>query len=119
MMATRNNQYAKGMRAYKKGEYNLAFPILKELAENGHSHAQVAIATMYHLGLGDIKRDEDEALKWYALAASQGNGLASNNYGTILHSRGDQEGAIQWYSKAREQGFFHSPLPLTPVSDKR
>lgn len=118
-MATRNNQYAKGMRAYKKGEYKRAFSILKELAEEGHPHAQVAIATIYHLGLGDLKRDEDEALKWYVLAATQGNGLASNNYGAILHSRGDQEGAIQWYSKAREQGFIHSPLPLTPATDKR
>lgn len=112
-MGSRNSQYAKGMRAYKKGEYKRAFPILKELAEEGQSHAQVAIGTMYHLGLGDLKRDEDEALKWYALAAAQGNGLASNNYGAILHSRGDREGAIQWYLKAREQGFSHSPLPLT------
>lgn len=118
-MATRNNQYAKGMRAYKKGEYKRAFLILMELAEKGHSHAQVAIGTMYQLGLGDLKRDEAEALKWYMLASAQGNGLASNNYGAIVQSRGDREAAIQWYAKAREQGFPHSPLTLERLSDKK
>jgi TPR repeat protein len=106
------------MRAYRARDYKTAYRILKILADEGNPHAQVAIGTMYHLGLGGVVIDEDEAMRWYALASAKGNGLASNNFGSIVESRGDRETATQWYSKARQQGFRHSP-ELSPSAQKK
>jgi TPR repeat protein len=117
-MATQSKQYAKGMRAYRAGDYKTAYGILKVLADGGNSQAQVAIGSMYHLGLGGLAIDEDEAMRWYALASAKGNGLASNNFGSIALSRGDRETAMQWYSKARQQGFRHSPEFSPPAQKK-
>jgi uncharacterized protein len=117
-MTTRSKQYAKGMRAYRAGDYKTACSILKPLADGGHPQAQVAMGTIYHLGLGGVAIDEAEAIRWYALASAKGNGLASNNLGSIALLRGDRETAIQWYSKARQQRFPHSPV-LSPTAQKK
>jgi TPR repeat protein len=115
----RSKQYAKGMRAYRAGDYKTAYSVLKILADGGDPQAQVAIGSMYHLGLGGITIDEDEAMRWYSLASAKGNGLASNNFASIALSRGDRETAMQWYSKARQQGFRHTPGFSPPEAQKK
>lgn len=89
--------------------------MLKYFATKGDQEAQVAIGSICQLGLGGLPIDEDEAVRWYTLASERGNGLASNNLGTIAMSRNDREAAIQWYSKARQQGFRHSPQQTAPM----
>ena len=58
-----------------------------------------------------VELDEERAVEWYSRAAIQGNGVASNNLGTLTFLRGDREKAEKWYNLARSQGFRHSPLP--------
>jgi uncharacterized protein len=116
-MTTRSKEYAKGMRAYRARDYKTAYRILKTLADDGHPQAQVAMGSIYQLGLGGIAIDEDEAMRWYALASAKGNGLASSNFGSIAESRCDRETAMRWYSKARQQGFHHSP-EFSPAQKK-
>jgi TPR repeat protein len=111
-------QYTEGMRAYKASDYNTAYKMLKMLADEGNPHAQVAIGSMYQLGLGGLAIDEDEAMRWYELASEKGNGLASNNFASIALSRGDRETAMRWYSKARQQGFRHTPRLSSPAQKK-
>jgi RHS repeat-associated protein len=113
-MAARRKHYDDAFRAYEAGDYGTAHRMLKQFAMKGDAAAQTALGSIYELGLGDLPIDLDEAVKWYTLASAQGNGVASNNLGTIALLRGDREAAMQWYAKARQQGFAHSPATLAP-----
>ena len=44
-------------------------------AEQGSDHEQRLVGTMYYEGIG-VPQDYSEAVKWYRLAAEQGNALA-------------------------------------------
>ena len=55
-----------------------------------------------------VPKDYDEAVKWYRLAAAQGNALAQNNLG-VMYENGlgvpkDYDEAIKWYRLAAAQG---------------
>jgi TPR repeat protein len=69
------------------GDYARAYRMLRYFAAEGDLEAQVAVGSICQLGLGGLPIDEDEAVRWYTLASEQGNGLASNNLGTIAMSR--------------------------------
>ncbi|MDO9795484.1 SEL1-like repeat protein, partial [Glaesserella parasuis] len=61
----RANQY------YEQQNYQAAFPIFKELAEQGYSAAQFNLGNMYSQGQG-VRQDYHQAVKWYQKAAEQG-----------------------------------------------
>jgi len=55
-----------------------------------------------------VPKNEEEAVKWLAKAAAQGNARAQNNLG-LCYERGvgvvkDEEEAVKWYAKAAAQG---------------
>jgi TPR repeat protein len=60
---------------------------------------------LYYSGEG-VKRDLVEAIKWYRLAAAQGNASALNNIGLAyeygLGVNRDMKQAVKWYVKAAE-----------------
>ena len=62
---------------------------------------------MYTNGRGVLK-DEAEAVKWYRLAAEQGDAAAQFNLGLMYNNgRGvlkDEAEAVRWYRLAAEQG---------------
>src|SRR5512134_1902679 len=60
------------VKAYERGEYKTAYQLLKPLAEQGNSNAQVMLGFMYDQGRG-VPRDYAEMEKWYRRAAKQGN----------------------------------------------
>ena len=60
---------------------------IKELVENGNVDAQYSLGWMYDNGLG-VEKDEREAVKWYRLAAEQGNAGAQNNLNILLERVG-------------------------------
>jgi len=68
---------------------------------------QYNLGAMYEKGEG-VPQDYKEAVKWYQLAAEQGDADAQYNLG-LMHSNGqgisqnDKE-AIKWYRLAAEQG---------------
>ena len=62
---------------------------------------------MYDSGQG-VPQDYAEAVKWYRLAAEQGNAKAQYNLG-VMHDKGqgvpeDYAEAVKWYRLAAEQG---------------
>jgi hypothetical protein len=74
--ATANaGQYANGVLLYNQGDYSGAFKIMLPLAESGYTDAYFYVADMYHRGYG-VKKDRDEAEKWYKKAAAAGNSKA-------------------------------------------
>jgi uncharacterized protein len=109
-MKMRSHDYEKGVRAFRAKNYATAHRLLLRFAEEGDDLAQTMIGAIYQLGLGGLQMDEDEASKWYLLASEKGNGVASNNLGTMALIRGDREQAVRYYQMARKQGFLHSPL---------
>lgn len=110
-MSRQIKKYEKGLQSYKTMDYKRAHDLLIKFAERGDSEAQVVIGTIYQLGLGGLPIDEDRAIKWYLSASAQGNGVASNNLGTLASLKGDRDSATKWYNLARTQGFRHSPSP--------
>jgi hypothetical protein len=69
-------QLAKGEGAMARGDYAGALEILRPLAQDGNTRAQLRLAEMYASGLG-VNRNYNQAYIWYSLAARGGNTAAS------------------------------------------
>jgi uncharacterized protein len=85
---------------------------LRVKAEAGDVQAQVTLGMAYQQGCPGAVHDLDEALKWYHMAADQGNSIAANQIAVFYDPaerfsgiRGrDLTQAIAWYRKAAELG---------------
>ena len=69
-----------GLEAYESGDYAAALRLLGPLAERGDAEAQSRLGVMYAAGRG-VPQDYDAAVKWYRLAAEQGNAKPPHNLG--------------------------------------
>ena len=58
--------------AYDRGDYAQALKIFRQLATKGNAEAQYNLGTIYHEG-NAVTQDYKEAVKWYRLAAAQGD----------------------------------------------
>jgi TPR repeat protein len=98
---------AKGQEAYNSGDYQTAIAEWQPLAESGDAEAQFGMGLLNANGFG-VPLDDNEALKWYLLAAEQEHANARCNI-AVMHANGwgvpqsDAE-AFKWYSLAAEQG---------------
>jgi TPR repeat protein len=98
---------AKGIAAYHRGEYSVAFKELFRPAELGDPVAQFSIALLYYRGQG-VPMNHTEARRWYKLAADQGYGRAQVNL-AIMCAEGeggprDFAEAYKWFTLAAAQG---------------
>lgn len=113
-VAPAHGDFARGYRAYERGDYATAFHQFAKAAKRGHATAQISLGWMYAQGLG-VHRDDRKALYWYRRAADQGHQDAQ----AILSIRrlGDgakgQEGAI---ARAPER---HGQLTRDPINSQR
>ncbi|MDA0221360.1 MAG: tetratricopeptide repeat protein, partial [Proteobacteria bacterium] len=64
--------YQDGVDAYNRGDYATALHEWRPLAEQGNAYAQSILGVMYYEGTG-VPQDYAEAVRWYRLAADQGN----------------------------------------------
>jgi localization factor PodJL len=92
---------------------------LRQSALRGDPEAQVEVAARFAAGRG-VKRDLQQALKWYARAAAQGSAIAQYRLGSF-HERGlgtapDPERARVWYARAAEQGNVNAMHNLAVAS---
>lgn len=82
---------------------------LRRRAESGDAAAQLALGLRNHEGVNGAPPNYAQALKWFALAAAQGNATAQFSLGNLYDKgRGvarDGAEAFSWYRKAAEQGF--------------
>ena len=98
---------SKGIAAYHRGEYSVAFKELYRPAEQGDPVAQFSLALLYYRGQG-VPMDHAEARRWYKLAADQGYGRAQVNL-AIMCAEGeggprDFVEAYKWFTLAAAQG---------------
>jgi TPR repeat protein/transglutaminase-like putative cysteine protease len=110
--------YNLGIKAFDKGNYELALTWLKPLAEQGHPGAQSYVGSMYEHAYG-VALDHREAARWYLLAAAQGDAYSQMSLGEIyekgLGVARDDRRAAEWYAKAADLGDRHAQLCLATM----
>jgi len=107
--------YEKGFDAYSEGNYATALAEWQPLAEQGDAKGQFGLGLLYANGWG-VDLDDDQAMKWYGLAAEQNHGEAAYNLGVMCANgwgvpQNDEE-AFRWYSLAAENGFTTAQTSL-------
>ena len=70
------------LAAINRGDYGTARRLIFPLADQGDAHAQNNLGNMYLFGQG-VPMDYAEAMKWYRLAADQGNAAAQTALGLL------------------------------------
>ncbi|MCV6588359.1 MAG: sel1 repeat family protein [Marinobacterium sp.] len=99
------------LRRLKNREYLVELKTVEPGAQNGSATDQNRLGEMYEFGQG-VKRNPQEAFRWYQTAARQGlvsaqhNLARSYNFGTGVAQ--DFGTAEQWYLKAADQGYTQS-----------
>lgn len=104
-----------GRAAYQAGDYEKALAILRPLAEQGNSQAQVTLGIMYDYGQG-VKQDDKEAMKWYIKAAEQGIPVVQHDVG-VKYFQGmgveqDYKEAAKWWEMSANAGLADSEFNL-------
>jgi TPR repeat protein len=99
--------FAAGVAAYDKGDYDSALKEWLPLAEEGDPAAQRNLGHMYRKGLG-VPKDLAKAAEWYERAAESGFARAQANLAS-LYLRGDGVSqdyyeAAKWFDRAARQG---------------
>lgn len=110
--------FAAAQRDFDKRNYASAFYEWRQLAERGDADSQYQLARMYEAGVG-TGANQEEALKWYQLAAEQGN-VESQLRLAGLNLRGempgadgpDMEEARRWLSMAASEGDADAQVTL-------
>ena len=110
-----SGDFQKGWDAYSAGDYATALTELQELADAGDAGAAYGMGLMYGNGFG-VEMLDDQALKYYEIAAEQGHAEAQFNL-AVMHQNGwgvpqSDENANKWYHLAAEQGITDAQTSL-------
>ncbi|MGH7165548.1 MAG: tetratricopeptide repeat protein [Nitrospiraceae bacterium] len=110
-LATVSCEARRADRAYLRGDYGTAYKELLYLAEAGDARSQYDLGVMYDTGRG-VPQSNEEALKWYGMAAKQGEARAQYNLG-LMYANGqgvpqDHVEAYFWISLSAGQGNRHA-----------
>ena len=107
--------YEEGKQAYLHKDYKRALEILKPLAEQGNSQAQITMGLMYDYGHG-VKKDPAESIKWYRMAAEQGVPLVQHDLGVkYFQGQGVEQNyleAAKWWEMSANAGVADSQFNL-------
>ena len=113
-----SQDFAKGQDAYFSGDYQTAMTEWQPLAEAGQMDGQYGMGLLYANGFG-VDMNDDQALKWYGLAADQGHAEAQANL-AVMHANGwgvpqSNEIALKWYTLAADQGVILAQVSLAKM----
>jgi len=107
--------YEEGKKAYLDKDYARALEILKPLAENGDSQAQVTLGIMYDFGHG-VAKDPAKAIEWYIKAAEQGIPVVQHDVGVkYFQGQGVEQDylkAAYWWEQSANAGLADSQFNL-------
>lgn len=100
--------------AHAHTDMDAAARCFRRAAEGGHAPAQTKLALLYLQGSG-VARDDQEANRWFAKAAAQGDVCAQYHLGTHYHRKsfgqanGEREEAqieaLKWFLLAAAQNY--------------
>jgi len=104
--------------AFAKKDYTGVLSACKADAQKGDASCQNFLGILYSEGKG-VKPDPAEAVRWFRLAAAQGNGYAATNLGAHyekgLGVTKDLAEAKKWYRQAAEQGIAYAEFRLGAI----
>lgn len=99
--------FAAGVAAYDRGDYEAAYQEWLPLARNDDAAAQRNLGHLHRAGLG-VPQDFAEAARWYRRAAELGLAGAQVNLGSMyLQGQGVNEDPVEaalWFERAARQG---------------
>jgi len=96
--------WALANRAYKEKDYPTALRESMPLAEQGNADAQLLLGRMCLMGQG-VRKDPDQAIKWFKASAGQGNSDAQFMLGSMyLLPQKDVSEGVEWMRLSAEQG---------------
>lgn len=102
-----------GLRAYKKGDYTLAF---KEFSQDGSAASQFILSLMYQKGDG-TRQDLEASLALLHSAAEKGLDVAQASLGLMyLEGAGvkaNENEGLKWLARAADQGLAEAKSALT------
>lgn len=90
-------EYQRGMTALRRGDYKQGLEDIRNSAMQGNARAESNLGGLYAAGTL-VPQDYAKALKWYRLAAAQGNDVRAELNLGVMYTRG--QGAPQDYVKA-------------------
>ncbi|MBM3570667.1 MAG: sel1 repeat family protein [Alphaproteobacteria bacterium] len=104
--------WKEGDAAYRNKQFEEALKELLPLAEMGHDRAQYRVARILFGGMGGVKQNKPEGLKWLRRSADAGNVDAQYALGT-LYAKGegvnqDPVFAFMWFAISANKGFQDS-----------
>lgn len=97
--------------------YDLEFvpELIKKIAEQGDSTAQILLGGMYEGGYG-VEKDYEEAEKWFRKSAEQGDDRGQVDLGNMYFNgtgvEENHEEAVKWFRKSAEQGSYRGQYAL-------
>lgn len=103
--------YENGKAHAQKGEYEAALECFRKAAIEQHVQAQFEVGYAYSLGRG-TKQNDEEAMVWLEMAATQGHAEAQYLLGCLLCVYERNEEAVRWLQKASETGHTEATLQL-------
>jgi hypothetical protein len=106
--------------AGRRRDFTTALRLLQPVAEGGDLRAQLAVARIYDGGYWP--RRYREAVKWYRLAAEQGDAGSQYQLGYMylrrMGVRFDPAAAARWFLRAAEQGHWRAQIELSRMYDE-
>ncbi len=107
--------YQDGRAAYDAGDFEKALAVWAPAAESGDADSQYGMGLLYSEGIV-VPMDDNEALKWFGLAAGQEHGDAQYKLG-VMHANGwgvpmDEAEAMKWYMLAAGNGVTAAQVSL-------
>lgn len=111
-LAAPEDDFTAGLRSYRQGDMRTAISTLRKSADAGHAPSQALLGDIL-----DLAEDNEEAVRYYRLAADQN--LPEGFYGLgVMHATGegvprDLVAARQWLSKSAQAGF---PLAIQTLA---
>lgn len=102
-----DDRFDAARQAFRSGNVDSAVKTFRELAEQGHPHAQAVLGDIYVHGDG-VPSDPKKGAEWYRKAAEQGFAPAQVNLG-VCYEKGvgvpkDLSEAVRWYRWAAFHG---------------
>jgi TPR repeat protein len=111
------DEFSDASRAYTKPDYATALRLIRPLADQGDTRAQILLGNMYRDGKG-VQQSDVEAFKWYLKAANENDPNAQYLAGNGFFQKGNNAEALKWYWKSAEQGYGPAQYELGNFYEK-
>ncbi len=113
-----SDEYVRGLRFYDRGQYDMAKKQWEPLALKGDCDAQFRYGMLYFVAKG-VPQDNKEALKWWKLAANQGQPRAQIALGDLYYQGNKVDAAclncdikrdlvegLKWYTLGKKSAVY-------------